>query len=34
MASRAFKAKKEASGLTIAYMVDNDGSLIRLIQND
>jgi len=26
--------KKEASGLTIAYMVDIDGTLIRLIQND
>ena len=26
--------KREASGITIAYMVDPDGSLIRLIQND
>lgn len=26
--------KREASGLTIAYMVDCDGSLVRLIQND
>ena len=25
--------RKESSGLTIAYMVDPDGSLIRLIQN-
>ncbi|MGB3472964.1 MAG: bleomycin resistance protein [Erythrobacter sp.] len=26
--------RREASGITIAYMVDPDGSLIRLIQND
>nr|WP_255551981.1 bleomycin resistance protein [Erythrobacter crassostrea] len=26
--------QKEASGLTIAYLVDCDGSLIRLIQNN
>ncbi|MEQ8411452.1 MAG: bleomycin resistance protein [Erythrobacter sp.] len=26
--------KTEASGLTIAYMVDKDGTLIRLIEND
>ncbi|MEM6475130.1 MAG: bleomycin resistance protein [Pseudomonadota bacterium] len=26
--------RKEPSGLTIAYMIDPDGSLIRLIQND
>ena len=26
--------REEASGLMIAYMVDGDGSLVRLIQND
>lgn len=31
---RFHPAKREASGLTIAYMVDPEGSLIRLIQND
>lgn len=30
---RLHPPKEEESGLTIAYMVDPDGSLIRLIQN-
>ena len=28
------RPKREPSGITIAYLVDPDGSLIRLIQND
>jgi catechol 2,3-dioxygenase-like lactoylglutathione lyase family enzyme len=31
---RFHPARREESGLTIAYMVDCDGSLVRLIQND
>jgi len=31
---RFHRSKTQASGLTIAYLVDPDGSLIRLIQND
>lgn len=30
---RLHPPKKEESGLTIAYMVDHDGTLVRLIQN-
>ena len=32
-APRLQPAREEASGLTIAYMVDPDGSLLRLVQN-
>ncbi|EAQ30474.1 bleomycin resistance protein [Erythrobacter sp. NAP1] len=31
---RIHPPQKEASGLTIAYLTDPDGSLLRLIQND
>ena len=30
---RLQRPKKESSGLTIAYLIDPDGSLLRLIQN-
>jgi catechol 2,3-dioxygenase-like lactoylglutathione lyase family enzyme len=32
-APRLRPAREEASGMTIAYMVDPDGSLLRLVQN-
>ena len=31
---RVHPPQKEASGLTISYMIDPNGSLIRMIQND
>ena len=31
---RVHPPQKEASGLTIAYLIDPNGSLIRIIQND
>jgi hypothetical protein len=33
-ASRATIRPLEESGLTIAYLIDPDGTLLRLIQND